>query len=64
MGRPPTIEEHKRIKKRARQQRYHMKKRAILKQETGQDSLSTHTTTVPIQQDPIPIYYTLATTYH
>ena len=64
MGRPPTTEEHKRIKKRARQQRYRAKKRATLKQDTGQDSSSAHTTAVPIQRDPVPMYYTLATTYH
>lgn len=47
MGRPPTTAEDKKIKKRARQQRYRAKKRGLLKQETTQLSPSDPLTVAP-----------------
>ena len=62
MGRRPTSAEDKKIKKRARQQRYRAKKRALLQKDTAQLSPSEPPAAAPNQRVLPPTQWTLSTT--
>lgn len=62
MGRRPTIAEDKKIKKRARQQRYRAKKGGLLNKEATQPSPSDPPAAAPNQRVLPPTQFTLSTT--